>query len=341
MQWATVGEVLVNINQRGFSLVNTFVSIGLFGVLALAGVNLVKQQVRTQEMITVAPNLVFIVDDIRSLLSSPQVCTQNLENHNARYQEVQRLFNAERLLYETETRLQKAPDIIVRRMTLTEEDHEVNVMAGTTHLILNFYHVPTQTQFNRRIRLHVALDQHLRITSCFTTGGIHRGEGSDSISHWSVGAGTPHLHYSQGPLIVDGLESAQLQNIEQLALQTREVQLGHGESTDCESRLHGALRFNRSARQLEFCSNKTSSWTILSPPTLSSWGQEDFEFSSTQSLQRRFTLNNWNFCSLMSWSLRDGGCRLQSVGSRAWILETIQERGTPITCRVRCFRRPD
>lgn len=328
------------LNNRGFSLVQTFVGIGLFGLLALAGVNILKQQTITAEYTSLQPNLAFLVDSVRTRLSSSEVCKLNFEGKSAQFQQLDHLVNNGRLLLEVESILDETPSLRVSRLTLTEDHHEVSIAAGTTHLVLNFTHIPTQTQHQRMIKLHVALDNHSRITNCYTTGGIGQSEAEVQATHWSVTPGAMDVSYTHGPLVLTA-QATVLPEIQMgTALMADEIQLLANDTVSCQASTLGALRLGRSGRRLEYCS-KSAQWTPLNAPTLTAWTHRDFEHSSTENLQRRFPLRDWNICTLMNWSFREGVCQLSNLGGRNWVLETIQNAGTPVTCRVRCFRPRD
>lgn len=323
-------------DSRGFSLVQTLVGIGLMGVLALAGTNFVKQQTRTQLISSHQADLTYLVDDLKSVLSDSKVCGQNFRDKNAKSDSLEALVKNDQLMMKTDDQHPIYKDVRIKSITLSDQMSEVDFRAGTTELVLEFYQPLTQETQVRRLKLNIAATETGAIESCFTHPGVVGGQDSERVSHWGQVTGSEDIIYPHGPLLFT-LPESERPDWASLGLYGHSTfQFIPYQMEACTPQFKGALVLRPGQSQLEYCSQKAQ-WIALQPLSIGTWTQTQFEFSSTQNLQRRFPISQQRLCTLTSWRLREGACLLRPISPGQWLVETVQEMTSPVTCRVTCY----
>lgn len=325
-------------NQHGVSLVNALISVGLFGVLALAGATVVKQQIHTAETVALQPNLAYLIDEIRAELSLPHICAQNFQTKNARSENLQIFVSKERKILGVDELLNQGNGLIVTSLSLSDSAHEVSVAAGSTHFVIELYHQATGSKHSRQIKIHVSVDEQSRILQCYSTGPVSESSVGAQTSFWSNVTGTANLTYLNGPLVLTQDVQAREVELESLGVYTNELLLFGDDESKCLPLIAGALRFKKSSSSLEFCSKQMNRWLSLRQSGLHGWEQQDFTLTTDGADQKSHGLRNWELCYLRESNESSGSCAIRPLGNKNWLLEIKQETQSTINCALRCFR---
>lgn len=334
-------------HSQGASMVQVLVAAGLFAAVFLGTVNLMREQAKTSQSSSREFEMVYVTDEIKSLLSNPEVCRATLQGrnpHSDQLETLKRPLNENELL-ELYPTIQSDPEALYGQNNLkimgyqiSDEESEVDVEAGTTEFIIT-YATPEQTVINqkRRLRLYIGLNEEGLITSCQTTPGLSQtGPQEDS----QQGLWTPSVaregHYASTTLRL-GLSEEQ-------ALKTEPMSAGLDQSSGilllsehgqrkCTKLLEGSLRFHAPSRQIQICTHEQA-WKKV--PTYNFNPLEAKFFSTSSQSKAPLDIGNRNFCTLMRADVSSGQCSLSQKLNNNWQLHAI---GQNTKCQALCYEQ--
>ncbi len=342
-------DQLNKLRQAGFTLLQSLFGVGIISFLALTVVTLMKRQTETSESAAAQFELIYLVDDLKALLSDPEQCRLNLREKNPRYDNLE---NLQRRLDDQKTilttyQLQEVyaqNKLQLTKILISDEAPEIDFSAGSTQLILSFKHLVTRQDIERKIKIDIEVDDRARITNCSTTPPFTaKSLVINSDPYWTVGANkeTLHLHGDYGVLLSETPNYSAPTGQASLVVGGG-LQLRGQETQNCNEQFYGALRLSgtNDGGALEYCSSKFQSWRKLKYPSLAQWKKSFYDQTSESTPGPGLNIRDQAVCYLSRTNIRDGECRLRLTGPGHWILEAIQQQAYPTDCQATCYQPP-
>jgi|GEM_PF-4874729 len=333
------------INVQGASIVQVIVASGLFAAVFLGMINLMQEQALTSQSSSRELEMVYVTDEIRSLLSNPNTCLASLKGLNplsSKTDSLQRpLGKGEYLeVFPTIRNDKKATygqkNLKIMSYELSDKNSEVHVEAGTTEFIITYATLDeTPIKQKRHLRIYISLDQDGSISNCQTTPGLTQTSSTNNKKQdlWtnSVARGG---HYSRVPLVL-GLNKLQAPNFNFMPTGLDQssglMLLSEGAERICTRALEGALRYNASSRQIQLCSNNQ---TWLEIPTYNFDPLQAKIFSTSSQQETKLDISTRRYCTLIKADASSGQCSLSQGLTNNW---QLQASGQNTKCQALCY----
>lgn len=337
------------LKNSGFTLLQSLFGVGIVSFLALTVVTLMKRQTETSESAAAQFELIYLVDDVKALLSDPEQCRLNLSGKNPRYdnlESLQRRLDDQKTILTTYQRQEvyAQEKLQLLRIIISDESPEIDFSAGNTELILSFKHLVTRQDIDRKLKINIEVDDRAMITNCstsppFTAKSLEIKPDpywSASLEDQTMVVQKEHRVYLPNDASFSVPKSDALIVIEDgLQIKGQEVK-------ECDESIFGALRLSATNDNgaLEYCSAKTRSWKKLKYPSLNQWSKSLYEYTSTTTNKSGLNIRDQVLCYLSRTNMRDGECRLRTTGPGHWILEATQQQSYPTDCQATCYSPP-
>lgn len=189
-------------HNKGFSLVELMVVVGLISGIAVVMMNLNKNMMDNKVKLESDVEIVTSVTEIIALLSSPENCVNSLFGRNAANTPPGTILNLRRgttpgvVTLPVNTPSGNA-SIVIKSYSLSDSDADVDVATNTTKIIMNYQRKKAQIggsgDIIKKVKLNVTVDALGNITEC-------RAMADSDI--WSRGAGTD-IFYAAGFVAID------------------------------------------------------------------------------------------------------------------------------------------
>lgn len=337
---------IIFLHPHGASMIQALVAVALFAAMFLGTVNLMREQAKTSQSSSREFEMVYVTDEIKSLLSEARICKATLQGRNPHSDQIETLkrpldSDSEGLLevYPTIKRDSDAvygqKNLKIKSYRLSDKTSEVNVEAGTTELLIT-YATSKQTIINqkRRLRLYIGLDEQGLIASCQTTPGLTQTslEEGPPQGPWTLSVGR-EAHFSDLNLVLGATEK-ELSKTPTLDSGVDQFSglllLSEHAKKPCTSLLEGSLRFHANSRQVQICSHE-SKWEGLATYQFNPLEAKIFSLSSKS--KAPLDIHNRSYCSLLKTDVSSGQCSLTQKDNQ-WQLHAIGEN---TKCQSVCY----
>lgn len=325
-------------------MVQVLVASGLFAAVFLGTVNLMREQAKTSQSASREFEMVYVTDEIKSLLADPSICRATLRGLNPHSDQLDSLKKPlEKEWLELYPTIKRDPDAIygqenvkIMSYQLSDEGPEVDVEAGTTEFIIT-YTTPEKTIINqkRRLRLYIALDEKGQVSNCQSTPGLSQTSPQEVKQE---GLWTPSVaresHYASTSVVL-GLSEKEASRIEPMAKGLDQssgiLLLSEQAKKECTKQLEGALRYHANSRQIQLCSSQ-SKWEEV--PTYNFDPLKGKIFSTGPQGQAPLDIGKRDYCTLLRADVSSGQCSLSQTPNQNWQLHAIGER---TKCQALCY----
>ena len=199
-------------NVKGASMVQVLVASGLFAAVFLGMINLMREQAQTSQSSSREFEMVYVTDEIKSLLSNPSICKASLKGLSPHSDKLNLLLkplgDGEYLeVYPTTQNNSQATygqkNLKILSYELSDKNPEVHTEAGTTEFIITYATLnETPIKQQRRLRLYISLDKSGTISNCQTTAGLTQTDFTNNKNQelW-ISSVAREGHYSRLPLV--------------------------------------------------------------------------------------------------------------------------------------------
>lgn len=198
-------------NSRGFSMVQTLISIGLIGLVFYGFAKLVRENTRVAQNNAWLFETSFIIDEMRGFLSDPKVCTEALSGKNARTEELEKLLwranDGNFAGYEVASLSGKTygqDDLVIEEMYLSDNEKNISVDVNTTQLVLKFRGKDTTIPglIEKRINLFIETDSRGYIRYCESSPSVSGLKSDNQISLWSKVKGSQDYFFNGKKVLI-------------------------------------------------------------------------------------------------------------------------------------------
>lgn len=340
-------------DNKGFSLVQVIISMGLLGGLILGGFKILEKQTQVGKSSSFFFEALNITDDIKSVLSAGEACTVSLRNKSAYFDDVKEIFSLGSLMdNEAEYEVSKdslnlygQKNIIINKIELNGNAPEIGVDNNLTIMSFFYEEVGTGDEVAKMsIPIHVELNELGRIVSCFTLPGISSQLPSqaDKNSWRSEEGKESELVASQDQVIVGKVQKGNSQLSPSLSI---EGALNLGIQEVCSRKSSGLLVYDISRDYLKWC-NQKGKWENLSQLRPMFGSTDDIIVSNEKGIiKTELTKKDYAYCTVSEQKFSSGMCWSRPSqtenDSQKWELVAEYYRGDKLECHFKCFELSD
>jgi len=339
-------------NDRGFSIVQVIISMGLLTGLIVAGLKIMQAQTKVGKSSSFYFESIQIVDEIKTILSDRKSCALTFENKSAYFETLKNIFSADSKLggdveYRVHTDgkpLYGETGILIENMELNGNSPEFGTSKGLSILKISFVENRSRPEkFSFEIPVHVETNEMGRVQSCFTLPGIN---GSSASNHTSVvwskseklenNSKSNTIHAHSDKVVIGKLKE------DKSAALSIEGSLKLGNSVICDITSSGLLSYEREGDILKWC-NSRGEWENLNNTSKLISEYKDFNIvHRTEGTSTTLTDHEFRFCQVHGSKYKSGICWVRPIqtdrSSGKWELISQYIRGEEVKCSFRCFR---
>lgn len=340
--------------NRGFSIVQVLVSIGLLGIIAISGIKIFETQTKLGKSSSFLFESLIVLDEVKSLLSDGASCRHSLKGKSTFYDDLEVLYrfdpktNMEQVEFEVfnkdKGRVQLYGQNEVRIGSISIHGDQSGFGNEKDYIILrlNFQESGGGETFKGEFPLRVSVNELGRIEACKAQPGLHSG----GISR--VGK-SPWLHiqklsgdddkkkiFYEDKVNIGKVETKGLLNVEGGVLVVLDEIL-----QGCTSENEGELVFEKKRDSLFWCDG--SFWSNISYEKKSEVRPTRFVLQGKGSqLKSKKLESTFSYCALEKIRGNRGECRAQFVNKSAaknhWELLLKGAPGVAIDCSFLCYQ---
>lgn len=332
---------LLNRN-KGFSLVQVIVAMGLLSGIMVSAFKILQQQVKVGQNSFEDFEAIYLVDELNTILSNPRNCGANLKDKFALEDSLDEFFeyqaDSKVSLYQVGSgkNLEKA-GLVLEEVLIDGNGEEFTPQLGQTLLKLKFRKKDSvKDKFEKAIPIHIVENNSGKIESCFSLGGISEMSIGSYKSPWEPG--------ENRSLIASGKK---LKFMRERAEYPEDIIVDKGVVIrmsgilNCEMNKEGSFYYDEDNRMFRVCTNGT--WKNFNPQDVGKMTRREFSFTSTAQGIKLFKIPNaWKHCSLKDYKGSGGECSISTSNQisdmRVWEATILKSRGKNVSCSFTCIR---
>lgn len=338
-------------NNRGFSLVQVIISLGLLSGLFVAALKIIENQTELGKSSSYRFESLVIMDEVKSILSDATSCRESLKNLSAIFDEVQSIKSFDPRTkkselayapYSVEAKAHGQNNLYIQSMVLNGEIRGFSNESGYTSMVMTFSDKEKGGDlFKAVFPIKVVLNELGRIVDCQSRPGIHQEKSSRTMSDpWTKvkddNGQVLGVSFTGGPVTIGQIPSLASLNAEGGILIYDTSELG-----ECNESNAGTLAFNSNRQILSICLNN-GSWHALHSVDNLAKVKKTFSVETTENTPSVTTTNEgFNVCALVKTESDAGQCSAAPVNRVAakpqWELLAQNYRGRKTICSFLCF----
>jgi len=340
-------------NQYGFSMVQLFITLGLFAFILVAGFKMLKNQSHIGESSRFYFEAIYLVDEIKSILSNPESCAQTFENKNAYSQNIEYIFDAQEKnpvrfrRSEIDGPFYSSAKILIKSMELNGNAPEFGIDKGfglfkiwVTQSLKNGEKKSEFEEISFQFPIHLNVNSTGEIVSCFSLPGL---AALDSVPEekglWKMS------HDEKKSFLVPEASRVKIGEVERKTNASLEIKGGLklGPITECNSRNIGVLSFEANGEGLKWCQEE-GKWIDLNheKPLVTEFRDYYLDIPKQGLPLAQVTQVKFKFCTLERVMSAAGKCRARPMVlneyESKWELSAQYLRSSELKCHFRCFR---
>lgn len=347
--------------NRGFSIIQVIISMGLLMGLIVAGFKIIQSQTEIGKSSSFYFESLHIVDEVKTILSHKKSCALSLGYKSPYFASIEKIISSDTGgLSKVEYQVQRNGSpryghdkLLVEKMELSGNSSELGVDHGLTLLKIIFVesgHRPEHFSFE--IPVHVKVNDMGRIDSCFTLKGIN-GRETPNIKSMAWQRKEATKQEGAGPLyeqkIIHANASSVLIGDKNIAKNIKpnialyiNGGLKIGYENECDHERIGLIRYFKEQHGLSWC-NEQGHWEELSREVPLVTEYKDFNVSHhSREVLTKLTNRSFRFCQVHRANFNAGICWVRpiKIGMELvrWELVSQYLRGDQVQCGFRCFR---
>lgn len=337
-------------NERGFTFVQTLVSLGLLGILFVVGFKLFQDQTKLGTSSSFQFESIIVLDEVKSLLTDQQSCISTFKGLSAIYEEISEIKRFNPVTQRTDMEfglftgagpIYGQKDVTIHKMTLLGENSGFNFEKGHVLLKIVFKKFEeASTEFVGTIPIRVDVDSIGKIVRCETSPGLHQEKTREAdLNPWREnlygGQKEKAIDFQGGNLLIGEIPAKAKLNVEGgVAIETDNV------LSECKYTDKGLLMYSTKDNALYFCGADKKPVKLHGNPNFIS-GQKLMKVkNNTLSLKREVTKERFKICRLSDMKGLRGRCSANPTnpkeGRFLWELLVRYESGPEVSCEFLC-----
>lgn len=339
-------------NNRGFSLVQIIISLGILSGLFVAALKIIQNQTELGKSSSYRFESLLIMDEVKSVLSDPVSCLETLKGRSAIYDEIKTINSydprakSSEVIYSTYAQDKKPlgqNNIYLRDIFLNGEVKGFTDENGYTSMVMIFSEKEAGgEEFKVMFPIRVTLNELGRITACQARPGIHQEKSSRTVNDpWgkvkNENGDVTGVSFTQGPVTI-----GQIPGLAALNSQGGVLLYGDKEPGECGPNQEGTLYFSAARQVLSLC-RKDGTWHALHGVYSLGQYSKDYNLETSKNEPMVITTpENFHVCRLLRIDSPSGQCSTTPVNRVAskpqWELLGQNYRDGKTKCTFRCFR---
>lgn len=330
--------------KNGFSLVQVLIAAGMLSGIFVVSLKMLKNQSQVGRSSSEEFELSYAFDDMRNLLSNPDVCASTLELINA-YEpvELEGIRNKELddgydyQPFHISGKKYGQNNLKIKSLQYTVGTQEASVEDGEGFIKVVFEKSRSalgETIVEKKIKIHLMLDDKNNISSCYALAGMNISNDTGTprkgkVKVWHNVAGTQKIYTNKNNVKINTHRGSRSMGLSFKG----KLQLVKS-FTKCSTEKKGSIRFSNNA--LELCS-KNGSWRKVINPTGETLLKE-YLLTSDKENKVIVTKFPFSFCSITESNLYGASCKSKRLNDNLWNLSLMYDRGASSTCHFTCYR---
>ena len=337
-------------NQKGVSIVQVIISLGILSGILIAALKIVKDQTQIGKSSSAEFEITYLMDELRSHFSQNENCLATFKGKNGSYNDIKavrvyedgkpiRIFE----VFDIAKKRYGQDNLKITNMYLEEDKQEFNTQQGRTKFYIEFQKIGGFTgkkEVLRSLNLHITVNELNQILDCFTLGSFLNEKKAKAINPWVKIPMSESIGYSGGAIILGN-------GVAESGMTVDGSAFIEGNDNDlCLIEKVGAIRYNRSKNLLQLCNsvNGRHLWIPLHSSEKITFKTSEFEVKNSTRRPKIFkTPDVFNFCELEKLNFDAGQCSTKPVNGNLeqtqWEVIATHFRGRPVTCKVKCYRK--
>lgn len=340
-------------NQKGVSLVQVIISLGILSGLFVAAMKLMQQQTQLGESSSYRFEALMVTDEIKSILADASSCRATLGGKSAVFDDIEEIrafdpaFKETVVSYAIAKKSQRPlgqKDLFLQQISLNGNLNGFSSEQGYTMVTLNFSDKleggkPFQTMFPVKGKVNPLG----RIEGCQASPGIHQEKISRTLKDpWQKVKESKEssavLGVSYNGKVVIGNVSA----VTQLNVEGGLLLMEFGGLKDCSEQTKGTMTYIGHKNRLYLCTDY-GEWAPLNGDDKLYEAYKTFTLkTSSADPISEVTPDKYSFCRLDRIKGEGGQCTTSAVNKKErqnqWEYVAQHFRGRPIECSFICYR---
>lgn len=330
--------------NRGFSLVQVLISLGLMGLIFVAGFQIFESQTKLGKSSSFVFESMIVLDEIKSVLSDPLSCKETFSGKSIVFDEItsiEKFENSEgtstseylvsnKELGET---LYGQNNILIESIGLYGDREGFKSMSNYSLVQINFKEVGGSERYTGLFPLRVFANELGRIEGCQSTPGLHLGtSGSSKVGPWVRVSeqGKENGIFSDGLVSIGAVAPKGRLNGEGGALFWTEKL----DSSTCVG--DGLLIYSQEDDALFVCQDKK--WLNISHGESLKFEAKEFNLEGVGAEVKTLRPEGRiHYCLLKRMQGAQGECRAQRLEKGHWELLLNATPGHALKCEFSCF----
>lgn len=333
--------------NKGFSIVQVLISIGLFAIIIVSGFKIFEGQTRLGKSSSFVFESLVVLDEVKSILSSNSSCRATLKGKSAFYDEIENILSFDPQLAKTNVEYQvfldqKNPErlygqknVLIKGIEVLGDKPGFESENGFFLLRMAFQEYRGSGKFTGEFPVRVKINELGRIVDCQAREGLHgTGSAREMKGLWQrvkTPNGGLNSYYDAGKVVIGNIRKASQLNVEGGIMATL-PKLESG----CEEKLKGSLVYEQERDSLFWCDGQF--WRNISEEIkYNKKGDEITLEGQGSQLKSEALEKKYSYCILKEVLGNQGECRAQSVGEKKWELLLKGTPGFALRCVFTCF----
>lgn len=340
-------------NERGVSLVQVIISLGILSGLFVAAMKLMQQQTQLGESSSYRFEALIVTDEIKSILADPSSCRATLGGKSAVFDDVEEIrsfdpaFKETRVSYAISKKSQRPlgqKDLFLQQISLNGNLGGFPSEQGYTMVILDFSDQleggkPFQTMFPVKGNVNPLG----RIEGCQASPGIHQEKISRTLKDpWIKVRESKESETIQGVFYNGKVMIGKVSPTTQLNIEGGLLLMEFGGLKECNEETLGTMTYIGHKGRLYLCTDY-GEWAPLNGDEKLYEAYKTFTLktSSTEPVSK-VTPEKYSFCRLDKMKGEGGQCTTSVVNKKErknqWEYVAQHFRGRPVECTFICYR---
>lgn len=342
------------IRQKGFSLVQVIVSLGLVSGLFVVALKIFQNQTELGKSSSFHFESLVVMDEIKSILADPFSCSETLKNLSAIFDEVIEIKHIDPVsknsdavfaIHSAQPKALGQKNVFLQSMTLNGEKGGFSSSNGFTTLNFIFSEKPTGGEsFKTSFPLRVGVNDLGRIIRCQARPGIHQENSARSLNDpWAkvkngAAGEISGIAVNDKKVVIGNISALGSLNVEGgLLLYSRPEDI-----PNCSAELLGNMSFDSRRQVLQVC-NHEGKWVGLHDDQVGFGAPQSFTYKSKNSSPVTESTNEaFAFCRLEKLQGDGGICSASPVNPQEslsqWEFMIQHFNGSELTCLFNCYK---
>ncbi|MBK26371.1 MAG: hypothetical protein CME70_20395 [Halobacteriovorax sp.] len=328
--------------QGGFSLVQLMIVAGMLSGIFVVSLKIMKNQNQIGKSSSEEFEITYLFDDIRSLMADSSVCKATLElvspYEPMELEGIKSDPDSNELNYQPFRLAGKKygqSNIKIKSISYLVGDQEASIDDGEAFVKIVFEKSKSalgRKEVEKRMKLHLLLDNNKKISTCFSLPGINtEGESVSEVKdRWYDISGTPNIYTNEKKVQIGAVGRWSGEGV---AVQGS-LKIG-SELGACHKEKVGSLRYEKNS--LLIC-KKTGKWHEVWNP-YRNVVVDDFNFATSGKDRVEVTKKPYHFCTITKSELYGARCLTKRLSGNLWQLSLYYDRGEKSKCTFRCFSK--